>query len=156
MAISLASSRDATELFESHHHFSDKAMVTAMLNKYEIPESECPEKIPDSNVYDWDKTLTSEFTKELKALAVKVLGKDIKANSYRWRQYALLALLLMSQFYFFAKGFWFAVLSYPLSLWMFSVNVFHDASHFAISAQYWRLNSLGMNAGLMLATPYHW
>jgi cytochrome b involved in lipid metabolism len=156
VALSLASSRDATELFESHHQFSDKSKINSILQKYEIPESECPESIANNNVYDWEKTLNSDFTKELKAMAIQILGTDIKANSYRWRQYLLLALILLSQFILFAKGFWFAVLTYPLAIWVFSVNVFHDAGHFAISQKYWRLNCLGTNAGFMLATPYHW
>jgi hypothetical protein len=156
VALSLAASRDATELFESHHQFSDKTLIKQTLKKYEIRDDQCPENIPSSGVYDWEKSLSSDFTKELKEIAIKVLGKDIKASSERLWQYFLLACLLASQFYLFVKGFWVSLLTYPLSIWMFSVNVFHDASHFSISQQYWRLNSLGMNAGLMLATPYHW
>lgn len=157
VALSLAASRDATELFESHHHFSNKSMVNSVLQKYEISESACPEKIASSNVFDWNKTLSSKFTADLKEIALRELGhEDIKASTGRWCQYFLLAMLLTSQFYLFARGYWCSALTYPLSLWMFSVNVFHDASHFAISGKHWRLNSLGMNAGFMLATPYHW
>ena len=155
IAISLAASRDATELYELHHQFSDKIRVSSILKKYEIPESACPEKILDSDVYDWEKTLSSEFTQELKQIARKELGRDIKANNQRWIQYTTLALLLLSQFYAFKVGYWLSIFTFPLSLWIFSVNVFHDATHFAISEN-WVVNKFGMNAGFMLATPYHW
>ena len=64
-------------------------------------------------------------------------------------------MVLLSQLYCFARGYWFSILTYPLALWIFSVNVFHDGAHFAIS-RYWRLNSLASNVGFNLATPYHW
>ena len=34
VAISLATSRDATELFESHHQFSDKKKIDTLLKKF--------------------------------------------------------------------------------------------------------------------------
>jgi len=156
VALSLADSRDATELFESHHLFSDKSKLASILKKYEVQESECNGVIiPSCEVYDWEKTLTSEFTKELKAMAIQVLGNDIKADTGRWCQYFFIVSFALLQFYFFVRGYWFSVLTYPVSLWIFFVHIFHDASHFAMNKN-WRVNSFGMNAGFNLATPYHW
>lgn len=151
-ALSLASGRDATELFELHHQFSDKTMVSSILSKYEVPETT---KIAENGIYDWDATFSSPFTKELKEIARKFIGKNIKATPRRYFEYGLLFMFLLSQIYLFIKGYWFTVLSYPVALWIFSANVFHDAGHFAICT-YWRINSLCMNAGFMLATPYVW
>lgn len=152
VALSLASGRDATELFELHHQFSDKARVAAILQKFEVKESSV---IEDNNVYDWEKTLSSPFTKELKDMARNVIGNDIKASYKRFGEYGVLFIILLLQIVFFVKGYWVSAISYPVMLWVFSANVFHDATHFAIS-RHWRLNSLCTNAGFMLATPYHW
>ena len=153
MSLSLASGRDATELFELHHQFSDRAAIEKVLQKYEVDEHL---HIKSNIVFDWKKTLESEFTKEMKEIAKSILGSDIKASLSRWLEYSFLLALLLSQWYFFLRGQWVTVISFPISLWIFSVNVFHDATHFAISRRFWRINSLLTNTGFMLATPYHW
>ena len=73
--------RDGTELFESHHLFTDKDIL-GMLSAFEVKD--CHDIIESSGVYDWNKTKTDPFTLELKAAARKVLGKDIKATSSRF------------------------------------------------------------------------
>jgi hypothetical protein len=152
VSISLASGRDATELFELHHQFADKAVIQSLLKKYESKEDF---RIASSAVYDWALTHAAPFTGELKAMARRELGQDIKADTARWIEYLMLFSILMSQFYCAYRGYWFALLSYPVALWVFAVNVFHDAAHFSLSRR-WRLNALGANAGFMLATPYAW
>lgn len=151
-ALSLAGDRDASELFELHHQFSDRKQVEGVLKQYEVKERKV---ILDSNTYDWEKTMSSPFTKELKEIANKVLGKDIKASWSRYVEYVLLFAALMTQIVFFIRGYWVSAVTYPVMLWIFSANVFHDAGHFAV-CRLWRLNSFCMNAGFMLATPYHW
>ena len=50
VAISLAQGRDATELFELHHQFSDPSVISAHLQKYEVPKRE---EIVSYGIYDW-------------------------------------------------------------------------------------------------------
>ena len=152
-ALSLVAGRDATEMFELHHQFSDRLSVNAILKKYEVREREF---ISSSDAYDWAETLNCPFTKELRETARIILGSDIKATYNRYYEYTLLFAILLSQWYCLIKGYWHAVLTFPLALWIFSANVFHDAGHFAISRNFPTINSLGMNAGFTLATPYHW
>ena len=57
--------------------------------------------------------------------------------------------------YHFVQGDWYAVITMPITYWIFAVNVFHDASHFALSNN-WRINSMGLNLGFMFNTPYVW
>lgn len=152
VAISLAQGRDATELFEMHHQFSDRSIIESFMRKYEVSERS---PIASNNLYDWKKTMNSEFTKDLKDMATSVLGADIKASNLRILEYIVLCILLLSQFLLFVKGYWISVLTYPIVLWIFSANIFHDGAHFAVS-KYWRLNSIAIEAGFNLATPYHW
>jgi hypothetical protein len=43
----------------------------------------------------------------------------------------------------------------PFTYWCWSVNIFHDASHFALSKS-WLKNRFGMDIGFMFSTPYAW
>ena len=74
--------RDGTELFESHHLFTDKDIL-GMLSAFEVKDLN-HDHIESSGVYDWAKTKADPFTLELKAAARKVLGKDIKATNLRF------------------------------------------------------------------------
>ena len=74
--IGLIEGRDGTELFESHHLFTDRN-IKEILGAYETRDHPV---IESSNVYDWEATNSDPFTIELHAAARKVLGKDIKAS----------------------------------------------------------------------------
>lgn len=94
LALATIDNRDGTELFESHHIFTDKN-VKQILEKYEIGENPPAgtEEIQMNNVYDWEATLKDPFTKELKEIARKVIGKDIKMTLGRTIQIAILCLI---------------------------------------------------------------
>jgi len=81
IALGLVAGRDGTELFESHHIFTDRD-VKGMLAAFEVKDH--PDVIESSGVYDWAKTLADPFTLELKEAARAVLGKDIKATYGRF------------------------------------------------------------------------
>ena len=149
--IGLVDGRDGTELFESHHLFTSRDMQ-GILSAYEVEDHL---EIACSGVYDWQATKSDPFTLELHEAARKVLGKDIKAT--RSRQLLILVMLLvaLTQVYGFARGDWFSILTMPLAVWVFAVNVFHDASHFALSRSS-VVNDLGTEIGFMFSTPYVW
>jgi hypothetical protein len=52
-----------------------------------------------SNVYDWEATLKDPFTLELKDIARKQLGKNIKMNWYRTIEISVLLLITISYMY---------------------------------------------------------
>jgi len=62
IAIMAANRRDATALFESHHPFSDRAMMNDLLKKYEMHE-ECekcenyllPGEKENGAIFDWER-----------------------------------------------------------------------------------------------------
>lgn len=152
IALSLISNRDGTELYESHHIYSTKP-IDLILSRYEIPSIH-PE-IPPSNIYDWDKTKSSQFTKALKALGKESLGNDIKMTWFRLIELSLIYILSISQYILFYQGYWFSVLTMPLTYWLVGVNTFHDASHFALSWN-WKVNSIMTNIGFAFTAPYTW
>ena len=81
VALACIDNRDGTELFESHHMFTRKDTLS-ILSSYEMRPAPI-DSIPSSNVYDWELSKNSPFTKELKEGAQKILGQDIKIN---WRR----------------------------------------------------------------------
>lgn len=153
IAISLIQNRDGTELFESHHLYSNKD-INKILSQYEllIPPQE---KIIPSNIYNWEVTKSSEFTKELKSMARQEIGKDIKCSWPRVFELVIIILLTLSQIVQFYQGCWHSLFFMPLTFWIFSVNIFHDASHFGLSWN-WKINRFGTNVGFGFSAPYTW
>jgi Fatty acid desaturase/Cytochrome b5-like Heme/Steroid binding domain len=152
IALALVDGRDGTELFESHHLFTKKNMLD-ILSSYEITQR--VDIIKSSGVYDWEGTRNDPFTIELHETARRVLGQNIKATPLRCFEVFVLFLIGLSQTYFMWRGDWFSLFTFPLAWWICLVNVFHDASHFAL-AKDWKINSVGMNCGFMFITPYVW
>jgi fatty acid desaturase len=148
----IACNRDATELFESHHLFADRDKLLKVLEKYEIKNTDV--HIEDANEFDWDETLNSEFTKEFKGIIKNSLN-DIKASKAKWLQmFTLFCMYAINAFYYF-QGNHYALFVYPFSLWLFTVNIYHDASHFALSYNP-SINQLGTYSALMFSLTYNW
>lgn len=61
--IALIEGRDGTELFESHHLFTNKN-IRGILSSYEIPEP-VAQQITSNTVYDWETARVDPFTIEL-------------------------------------------------------------------------------------------
>lgn len=102
VAIMAANRRDATALFESHHPFSDRTMMDNILKKYEMHEEreKCenyllPGENENGAIFDWEETLKSDFTTELRDKVKKhftekskergvSLSEATKATPQRW------------------------------------------------------------------------
>lgn len=154
--IELTDGRDATELFEAHHLLSDKTKIMRMLEKYEIPIENVKEPIEDNNDYDWVVTLDSEFTKEMMTLIRShVKFQDMKASWQKWTEISVLFGIYIINWYYYLAGNYYALGIYPLSLWIFTVNIYHDASHFALSHNP-LINRLGTYTALMFSLTYTW
>ena len=91
------------------------------------------DKISSSDVFDWDQTINSPFTKELQEGARKILGQNIKITWQRICETIILFAIALSQIKAYVDGNYYALFTFPVSYWVFFVNVYHDASHFALS-----------------------
>ena len=182
MAIMAANRRDATALFESHHPFSDRDMMNDILKKYEIHEEreKCEKYLlpgenenGDNNLFNWEETLNSEFTLELRDKVKKhfkyqaeergvSLLEATKATPQRWCEWGAMASATMWSFYtmLYSQSIfwsWLNVLLCPAIYWI-SAGMFHDGSHFAVSRD-WRINwgiQHMYNMYRIFSSPYNW
>jgi fatty acid desaturase len=153
--IHLAENRDATELFESHHILSDRDKILKILEKYEIPEPQDLQIIPN-NLFDWEETLNSDFTKGFKEIVRKKISyKTMKVSLNKVFEISVLFTIYLINLYYYLHGNYYALIVYPISLWMFTVNIYHDASHFALSHNPF-INKLGTYTALMFSLTYNW
>lgn len=177
VAIMAANRRDATALFESHHPFSDRTMMDNILKKYEMHEEreKCenyllPGENENGAIFDWEETLKSDFTTELRDKVKKhftekskergvSLSEATKATPQRWCEWGAFTTasawsfytMLYSQSIFWS---WLNVLLCPALFWM-SAGMFHDGSHFAISKD-WRINWGVQYMYRVMSSPYDW
>jgi delta11-fatty-acid desaturase len=182
IAIMAANRRDATALFESHHPFSDRDMMDNVLKKYEIHEEreKCEKYLlpgenenGNNNLFNWEETLNSEFTLELRDKVKKhfkyqaeergvSLIEATKATPQRWCEWGAMASATMWSFYtmLYSQSIfwsWLNVLLCPAIYWM-SAAMFHDGSHFAVSRD-WRINwgiQHMYNMCRVFSSPYNW
>jgi delta11-fatty-acid desaturase len=177
VAIMAANRRDATALFESHHPFSDRTMMDNILKKYEMKE-ECekcenyllPGEKENGAIFDWEETLKSDFTVEVRDKVKKhfaekakergvTLSEATKATPQKWCEWGCFMgaaawsfyAMLYSQSIFWS---WLNVLLCPALYWL-SGAMFHDGSHFAVSSD-WRINWGMQYMYRVLSNPYDW
>lgn len=155
--LDLANSRDATELFNSHHQFSNRSKIDLVLSKYEVNVTDIPgfREIQSFGCFDWEKTNNDPFVIELKDEVRKELGTDIKANFWRIIEGVVIGIFLVFSYYLFAMGYWISLLLLPLFAWLLSVNTYHDASHFAVSRN-GNINSFITYLCPYFSSPFMW
>lgn len=177
IAIMAANRRDATALFESHHPFSDRTMMDNILKKYEMHEEreKCenyllPGEKENGDIFDWEETLKSDFTIEVRDKVKKHFTKKAeqrgvtfseatKATPQRWCEWGALTSASMLSFYtmLYSQSIfwsWLNMLLYPALFWM-SGTMFHDGSHFAVSSD-WRINLGIQYMYRIMVSPYYW
>lgn len=158
-AIWHAFGRDATTLFESYHPFADKDKMQSILKKYEI-KSDLNDRKEEHFTYD------SAFAKELKAkvkkyfdqLAIRektTFKQAMKASLHKRCMIFLLFCLHCAGYYLHFKGYKCAMFFLPLFSWIFIVNSFHDAAHFALSNDA-SINAFFSNIALQLTQSLDW
>lgn len=152
----LANCRDATELYESHHLFSDKDMIDSVLKKYEINDYGNLLEFELNDVYNWDETWNDPFVIELMSQVKSILKRsEIKIDIRKIFEMIILTLFVIVSFYLFIFGYYISLLLFPISLWLLSVNTFHDASHFSLSNN-WKINMLATYLFPMFSSPFMW
>jgi delta11-fatty-acid desaturase len=129
-----------------------------------------PGENENSAIFDWEETLKSDFTTELrdkvkKHFALKAAERGVsfieatKATPQKWCEWGAFATasawsfytMLYSQSIFWS---WLNVIMFPSLYWM-SGAMFHDGSHFAIS-QDWRINWGMQYIYRVMSSPYDW
>jgi fatty acid desaturase len=149
IALGLAKGRDADDLIRSYHPFQEQK-VRKILEKYEVKDAP-PAKI--ENIFEPGDT---KFSLELKKIAQEYFGGRTRvADTRRWIEYGVMAALMVLSLSFFVKGYWFALLTTPTIMWIFGVNTFHDASHFAISKN-WAVNAFFTYLHPWFSSPTTW
>jgi fatty acid desaturase len=158
-AIECARDRDSTALFESYHAlFRTRPLRT--LAQYEIsaeqaegPDRFLAEKRFGEAHYDWDATLASPFRTEVveharryfeaerRRRGLRSIAQAMKAPPLRWLEVAALGAIFFATLVFYVQGYWAALFLSPIAGWLFMVNFWHDALHFAMSPR-WRVNAM--------------
>jgi len=179
----LGASRDATALFESHHPFTSRKHLEQLLEKHRVQDPSDPaagcqllDQRDHEQMYAWpepEKTTSDQSQRPLSAFALELqsrvrdyfaaeakrrgvsLLQATKATPAKWMQLALMFALFSATLPYFLAGRYWTLLLTPFLYWLFEVNSFHDASHFALSRD-WRINALGTYTGIWFSSPLAW
>ncbi|KAG0565098.1 hypothetical protein KC19_8G164100 [Ceratodon purpureus] len=169
VALGLARGRDASVMFESHHPFTNRKILDAILAKYEIDASDSKhlETLEQRHgVAEHSFLWPSGFGEALKFQVKEYfqgeatrrnvsIREATKATPARWIEIAVLAVLYIATFPGFFRGDWRFLILFPLSAWLLGVNTFHDATHFALSTK-WRVNALVPYLYPYFSSPFVW
>lgn len=169
-ALECARDRDATALFESYHalHRDLPAKVLRRYELGAEEAAAAGRRIDGEQAsvaavdevaavaatadVDWIETLASPFRADLIACArryfeeeqrrrgLRRLGEATRAPLRRWLEVASIGALFCASLVALLRGSWPALLAAPALGWLFLVNFWHDALHFAMSPS-WRLNA---------------
>ena len=174
VALSLVGGRDGTALFESHHPFTSRAKLEQVLGKYLVQDQEeegtaeallgLIDKRDDGGHYEWHKN--DAFERELKDRVLEYfrgeaarrgvsLIEATKATPRRWAEIGLLLLLFVSTVPAFVRGEAWTLLVTPVLSWVWMVNYWHDACHFALSTKWW-INAALPYFGPWFSSPTTW
>jgi delta11-fatty-acid desaturase len=149
VALNLGRDRDVSQLFRSYHPFSQKP--EKLLAKYLIRDESTPQPNPQE-LFDWDRE--SPFFNELRTEVSKVIDlKNVKTDWARATQYAIMSVCAIVTLPAFIGGAWWALFVCPFLVWLMSVNIMHDASHFALSYN-WRINHWACYLFPFISSPF--
>jgi hypothetical protein len=176
IALSLGVGRDASVLFHSSHPLSSRSRMKEELCHLELPEAqqaglnERHAKLVASEnetpfVFDGPHR-GDAFEREVKAIAKSYfeaearrrgisLRRAMKATPRRWMEIALLSAAFLVAAAALVSGSWVALAVTPTLTWLWMVNFWHDAAHFAMSSD-WRVNAALTYAAPWFSSPLMW
>ncbi|KAI9223875.1 fatty acid desaturase-domain-containing protein [Blastocladiella britannica] len=153
-ALSMAAGRDGTALWESYHPFTTRAKMDSILKRYEVPEDvaarlrtieeETPGMPRVDNLFDWPAG-GSEFANDLKREVRAYFEGEAERRGVSFKeatkgtpgrfafQLSIAASLLISGYFLTFHASKVAMITSPVLAWTLAVNVFHDATHFALT-----------------------
>lgn len=135
--------RDVTVLYKSLHVTSDEEKVDAIRAKYKVPDEKVPASVRDALFkvpeFDWN----TEFRKDLKDMLKNYFNTTYpgvpmrEASKATPTRYALLAALFITRmvlwYYHLTTWSLWTVFVWPIAEWIWDANMFHDATHNAVS-----------------------
>jgi len=162
-AIKLGCNRDCTALFESYHHFADRAKLDKVLARFEIKEGEAadagpaepkPEGAADNST---GLVFNDAFHEDVKQMVrAHFQGRSPKIEFPTACICITLACAQPVLIYHFLKGSHAALALLPLVAQLLTYNVVHEGSHFSISSRPW-VNSLASCVGMLMSlAPSTW
>jgi len=180
--INLAADRDATEIWESYHQLT-RTRAWAVLSKYEMKEpSSMSEKnathderfrdlarFGEEAAFDWSNDrkgaafrddIVAEATAYFEGLRGDctdiALAKYTKAPWHRnFMSLCFLAAFYTCCYHMFVYESWLAMFAAPFVGWLLVANYWHDALHFALSAD-WRVNKFAPYLFPYFMIPFIW
>lgn len=169
VALGLAASRDGTVMFESHHPFTHRKILDAILEKYELSETQSEAYLTleeQHGIPEHPFIWKSEFGEALRfqvreyfEIEAKRRGVSIreatKATPSRWLEIAIMAVIFLYATVGFVRGEWISLFLFPLSVWVVGVNTFHDAAHFSLHSN-WRVNAFVPYVWPHFSSPFTW
>ncbi len=158
IAISLAYERDATVLFELHHPFVPREQLEELMKKYEVSQPSSKTIIFADESYDHQGEREDPFKKVLIQRVSKYFKERGHDDKITWRRFVFIEFLFILQlfsFYYYIKGHYWSIIALPVMSWLYGVNSFHDATHFAISKN-WIINMLFSYQAPYFSSPTTW
>ena len=182
VALSLGYGRDATLLFRSCHSLvspvlldtamrrlkvSQKrqaqleaehaALVASESNGFELrggTNTSCAPAAEDPFEVEVVTAVRQYFEQEAARRGVS-LRTALKATPQRWLEILILTLAFLASAAALVAGWWPALLLTPTVTWIWMVNFWHDAAHFAMSAD-WHVNAALTYAAPWFSSPLIW
>jgi fatty acid desaturase len=150
--LSCAFGRDATEMFYTYHQFKNMFKIRQQLKKFEVSQGQ----ISQSKNFDWRKTLSSEFYEELCSITKPYFERNgTKINAQKIIEVTMLFIATTISYIYLLRGSWLSLFLFPSLLFIFTSNVAHDASHFAVSESPW-INCILSELIVFVAPKYYW
>lgn len=168
VALRLAKGRDATALFEAHHHLLPAPAAARILAPYRCCERLQGEleAAEGGGHYEWEGFAADEFVKGVRSMLRAHFGAEarrrgvsisdaMKATPRRRLLVLLLSLSFLLSLPALLGGRWWALLATPQLAWLCVANYWHDALHFALDGD-WRVNALAPYLFPWLSSPWMW
>ena len=173
VARSLADGRDGTALFVAHHPFTPAPKLAAVLKKYEVSDEDAQRRRlteaivrddDDGEDYTWE--FADAFEVELKSEVKAYFKKEAdrrgvsfvqatKATPKRWLEIFILGAIFWGSVPALVRGELWALFFTPTACWIWMVNYWHDACHFALSRRWW-VNATLPYVGIWFSSPTAW
>eukprot|EP00357_Protocruzia_adherens_P017483 CAMPEP_0115004000 /NCGR_PEP_ID=MMETSP0216-20121206/18947_1 /TAXON_ID=223996 /ORGANISM="Protocruzia adherens, Strain Boccale" /LENGTH=428 /DNA_ID=CAMNT_0002369915 /DNA_START=115 /DNA_END=1401 /DNA_ORIENTATION=+ len=164
VAISLTDQRDATGLFVSHHPFVDKSKLESIMKKYETKAPEGVE-IEKDTYFDYEKPtpFAQEIVSRCKTYFEGIAKKKgisitaaTKATPKRQLENYFYFFLYLYAVYCWFLGEWWTIVGMPFAVWTASIHLFHDATHFAFSRNWFVNYIMPYLLSPLLVSPMDW
>ncbi|KAI8817244.1 fatty acid desaturase-domain-containing protein [Fimicolochytrium jonesii] len=143
----LASGRDATAMFESHHTLMNRVYIDTVLARHRMANQDMQTLEEAAGIdtasddFDWTETPFSREVKSEVRTYFQQLARSrgisvrhaIKATPPRWWMWGTLGVLYIAAVSQLIKGTLWGLFAAPVMAFIFGFSTFHETTHFALS-----------------------